>query len=305
MFRALLQDWPTLAEVLEVVAPAHLHRGDGKKAMDAANLILDVAQKMKAPEVEARAWTFVAAGRFMSKSEDAAEAARKALDLCRSGRHRAGEVQTLLELAKGQLTLQDCRLRTQRTGEPVAGGGLGFLVRLGLRPRSSEGGARRRDLASGGPCSRSHRGGVGWGWSACNSAGWMLFQPAALDEAQEQLSSLTPAASKAAAAMMSAVVVATAALKGADAGLERVKGYIMSPSSAMAALPVLRGTGRSRAARPWKVLLVASTVLAGCHPSVGFLPSARPRRSQEPHVSVRRLEELRFLFASSPTELQN
>lgn len=56
---------------------------------------------------------------------------------------------------------------------------------------------------------------------------------------------------------------------------------------------------------PWQVLLVASTVLAGCHPSVGFLPSARPRRSQEPHVSVRRLEELRFLFASSPTELQN
>ncbi|CAK9017889.1 unnamed protein product [Durusdinium trenchii] len=192
------QDWPTLAEVLEVVAPAHLHRGDGKKAMDAANLILDVAQKMKAPEVEARAWTFVAAGRFMSKSEDAAEAARKALDLCRSGRHRAGEVQTLLELAKGQLTLQDSlsalasareALKVARDAEiwPQAGRAVEAIVEA--------------QLQAGNP-------------------------QAALDEAQEQLSSLTPAASKAAAAMMSAVVVATAALKGADAGLERVKGYV-------------------------------------------------------------------------------
>ncbi|CAJ1381859.1 unnamed protein product [Effrenium voratum] len=101
------QDWPALADVLlEVVAPAHLQRGDGKKALEAANLVLDVAQKVNDPEVQARAWAVVAAGRFASGAEDAAEAARKALDLFRSCGSRVGEAQTLVELARGQLTLQ-------------------------------------------------------------------------------------------------------------------------------------------------------------------------------------------------------
>lgn len=47
------QDWSALLEVLEVVAPAHLQRGDGKKAMDCGNLMLDVAQKMKDHEAVA------------------------------------------------------------------------------------------------------------------------------------------------------------------------------------------------------------------------------------------------------------
>lgn len=58
-------------------------------------------------QAEARGWALVAQGRFMSRSEDAVEAARKALDLFRSLRHRAGEAKTLVDLAKGQLASQE------------------------------------------------------------------------------------------------------------------------------------------------------------------------------------------------------
>lgn len=189
------QDWPALAEVLEVVAPAHLQRGDGKKAGDAANLILDVAQKMKNSEVEARAWALVSAARFMAKSEDAAEAARKALDLYRQLRHRAGEAQTLIELAKGQLALQDSlsALATAREALKVA---------------------KEAGLVSQ----------VGRAVEAIVEAQLQAGHPEkALEEAEEQLK---PGSNKGTASTMSAIVVATAALRGAGAGLEKVKAFV-------------------------------------------------------------------------------
>jgi len=190
------QDWPTLAEVLEVVAPAHLQRGDGKKAIESANLILDVAQKMKNSEVEAKAWSLVAAGRFLSNSEDAAEAARKALDIYRSLRHPAGEAQTLIELAKGQLSLQDSlnALATAREALKVSREN-GLWLQVG---RSVEA-IVEAQLQAGHP-------------------------DAALEEAEEQLTSM--GSNKGTSAMMSAVVVATAALRGADPALEKVKSFV-------------------------------------------------------------------------------
>ncbi|CAJ1349005.1 unnamed protein product, partial [Effrenium voratum] len=197
------QDWPALADVLlEVVAPAHLQRGDGKKALEAANLVLDVAQKINDPEVQARAWAVVAAGRFASGAEDAAEAARKALDLFRSCGSRVGEAQTLVELARGQLTLQDSlsALASAREAAKVA-----------------------RDAGSWAQAGRAVE--------AIVEAQLQAGKPqAALEEAQEQLkwlSEVSPDSSsrKGVTSAMSAVVVATAALTGADAGLEEVKGF--------------------------------------------------------------------------------
>lgn len=192
------QDWPALAEVLEVVAPAHLQRGDGKKAGDAANLILDVAQKMKNSEVEARAWALVSVARFMAKTEDAAEAARKALDLYRQLRHRAGEAQTLIELAKGQLGLQDSlsALATAREALKVA-------KEAGLESQ------------------------VGRAVEAIVEAQLQAgHADKALEEAEEQLKSAPSGSNKGTASIMSAIVVATAALRGADAGLEKVKAFV-------------------------------------------------------------------------------
>lgn len=190
------QDWPALAEVLEVVSPAHLQRGDGKKAGAAANLILDVAQKMKNSEVEARAWALVSQARFMAKGEDAAEAARKALDLYRPLRHRAGEAQTLIELAKGQLALQDSlsALATAREALKVA-------KEAGLVAQ------------------------VGRAVEAIVEAQLQAGQAEkALEEAEEQLKSA--GSNKGTASTMSAIVVATSALRGADAGLEKVKAFV-------------------------------------------------------------------------------
>eukprot|EP00435_Cladocopium_sp_Y103_P034755 s952_g9.t1 len=195
------QDWPALAEVLEVVAPAHLQRGDGKKAGDAANLILDVAQKMKNSEVEARAWALVSVARFMAKTEDAAEAARKALDLYRQLRHRAGEAQTLIELAKGQLGLQDSlsALATAREALKVA-------KEAGLESQ------------------------VGRAVEAIVEAQLQAgHADKALEEAEEQLKSAPSGSNKGTASIMSAIVVATAALRGADAGLEKVKAFVDGP----------------------------------------------------------------------------
>mmetsp|Transcript_11589 Transcript_11589/g.21996 ORF Transcript_11589/g.21996 Transcript_11589/m.21996 type:complete len:568 (+) Transcript_11589:52-1755(+) len=198
------EDFSSLADLLlEVVAPAHLQRGDGKKAMEAANVVLDVAQKVKDPEVEARAWGLVAAGRFLSKAEDATEAARKALDLFRSRNGRVGEAQMLTELARGQLSLQDslAALASSREALKVA-----------------------RENGSWAQAGRAAE--------AIVEAQLQASKPQeALDEAEEQLkwiSQVSPdeSSKKGVASAMSAVVVATSALKGADAGFQLVKTYV-------------------------------------------------------------------------------
>lgn len=198
------EDYPALADVLlEVVAPAHLQRGDGQKAMDAANLVLDVAQKVKDPEVEARAWGLVAAGRFAASAEDATEAARKALDLFRKLGSRVGEAQMLIELARGQLARQDAlaALASAREALKVA-----------------------REAGSWAQAGKASE--------AMVEAQLQAGQPqAAHEEAEEQLrwiSEVTPdySSKKGLASAMSAVVVATAVFKGGDAGLEVVKSYV-------------------------------------------------------------------------------
>eukprot|EP00434_Breviolum_minutum_P041996 symbB.v1.2.037366.t1/scaffold5498.1/size37837/1 len=142
------------------------------------------------------AWSLVAAGRFLSKSEDAAEATRKALDIYRSLRHPAGEAQTLIELAKGQLSLQDSlnALATAREALKVSREN-GLWLQVG---RSVEA-IVEAQLQAGHP-------------------------DAALEEAEEQLTSM--GSNKGTSAMMSAVVVATAALRGADPALEKVKSFV-------------------------------------------------------------------------------
>ncbi|CAE8588069.1 unnamed protein product, partial [Polarella glacialis] len=195
------QDWAALADaLLSVVAPAQLARGDGKKAMAAANLVLDVAQKVNNPEVEARAWALVASGRFASKAEDAAEAARKALDLFRGLGSKIREVATLRDLAQGHLGLQDAQ------------SGL-ISARESLAVARSVGSWEQ----------------VGSAAEVIVEAQLMAGRPAdALREAEEQLALLQQVPSddsrqKGIAAATAAVVVATAALKGIDDGLDAVK----------------------------------------------------------------------------------
>eukprot|EP00933_Yihiella_yeosuensis_P031481 TRINITY_DN25055_c0_g1_i1.p1 TRINITY_DN25055_c0_g1~~TRINITY_DN25055_c0_g1_i1.p1 ORF type:complete len:581 (+),score=164.06 TRINITY_DN25055_c0_g1_i1:67-1743(+) len=195
------EDWSQFADaVLSVVAPAQLARGDGKKALHAANLVLDVAQKVKDPEVEARAWSLVAAGRFASKGEDAAEASTKALELFKRLGSKIREAAVHRNLAEGQLGLKDAQaaLAAARESLTVAksadsweqvGAAAEFIVEA--------------HLLAGHPQD-------------------------ALKEAEEQLAFLNQSNAdkhrhKGISSAMSAVVVATAALKGVDSGLETVK----------------------------------------------------------------------------------
>eukprot|EP00440_Ansanella_granifera_P014040 gb/GFBE01015257.1/.p1 GENE.gb/GFBE01015257.1/~~gb/GFBE01015257.1/.p1 ORF type:complete len:567 (+),score=180.20 gb/GFBE01015257.1/:1-1701(+) len=198
------EDYTALAEVLlEVIAPAHLLRNDGKKAMAAANLVLDVAQKVKDPEAEARAWGLVSAGRFLAKAEDAAEAGRKALELFRGLGSKIREASTLLQLVRGNLGAQDSQAALSAAREALAvaraagswaqvGQAVEALVESQLQAGSAQ---------------------------------------AALSDAEEQLQLLEQGTAdssrqKGIASAMSAVVVATAALSGVDAGLEVVKGFV-------------------------------------------------------------------------------
>eukprot|EP00439_Symbiodinium_sp_Y106_P084722 s129_g26.t1 len=206
------EDYPALADVLlEVVAPAHLQRGDGQKAMDAANLVLDVAQKVKDPEVEARAWGLVAAGRFAASAEDATEAARKALDLFRKLGSRVGEAQMLIELARGHELAEGQKCEDALAALASA--------REALKVAREAGSWAQAGKAS----------------EAIVEAQLQAGQPqAAYEEAEEQLkwiSEVTPdhSSKKGLASAMSAVVVATAVFKGGDAGLEVVKSYAGRP----------------------------------------------------------------------------
>eukprot|EP00931_Biecheleriopsis_adriatica_P005716 TRINITY_DN10719_c0_g2_i1.p1 TRINITY_DN10719_c0_g2~~TRINITY_DN10719_c0_g2_i1.p1 ORF type:complete len:566 (-),score=179.52 TRINITY_DN10719_c0_g2_i1:49-1746(-) len=198
------EDWPALADVLlEVVAPAQLLRGDGKKALAAANLVLDVAQKVKDPEVEARAWGLISAGRFLAKAEDAAEAALKAVDLFRNLGSKIREVAALIDLARGHLSAQAAKQALSAATDALTSA------------RSAGSWAQ-----------------VGQAVEAIVEARLQAREPqAALKDSEEQLQLLSQGLAdsgrqKGIASAMAAVVVATSALKGVDDGLEAAKGYV-------------------------------------------------------------------------------
>jgi len=199
------EDWQALADVLlEVMAPAQLHRCDGKKALAAANMVLEVAQKVKDPEVEARAWGLVSAGRFASGAEDAEEAGKKALDLFRSLGSKIREAATLLDLARGQLSKQDHQAALNAAKEALAAA------------RSSGSWAQ-----------------VGMAVEAIVEAELQAQNPqAALSQAEELLSVLQQQGTsdrsrqKGIASAMSAVVIGTSVMRGIDDGLEAVKKFV-------------------------------------------------------------------------------
>jgi hypothetical protein len=199
------EDWQALADVLlEVMAPAQLQRCDGKKALAAANMVLEVAQKVKDPEVEARAWGLVSAGRFASGAEDAEEAGKKALDLFRSLGSKIREAATLLDLARGQLSKQDHQAALNAAKEALAAA------------RSSGSWAQ-----------------VGMAVEAIVEAELQAQNPqAALSQAEELLSVLQQQGTsdrsrqKGIASAMSAVVIGTSVMRGIDDGLEAVKKFV-------------------------------------------------------------------------------
>jgi len=198
------EDWPALADVLlEVVAPAQLLRGDGKKALDAANLVLDVAQKVKDPEVEGRALGLLSSSRFASKLEDGPEAAKKALSIFRTLGSRIREAATLLDLARGYLGTQESSAALDAAREAMAAArSAGSWSQVGLATQA----VVEAQLQAGNP-------------------------QAALTEAEEQLTLLSQGSpdncrQKGITSAMSAVVVATSALRGVDEGLEAVKRFV-------------------------------------------------------------------------------
>eukprot|EP00930_Biecheleria_cincta_P089515 TRINITY_DN78843_c0_g1_i1.p1 TRINITY_DN78843_c0_g1~~TRINITY_DN78843_c0_g1_i1.p1 ORF type:complete len:585 (+),score=152.23 TRINITY_DN78843_c0_g1_i1:58-1755(+) len=199
------EDWQALAEVLlEVVAPAQLQRCDGKKALAAANMVLEVAQKVKDPEVEARAWGLVSAGRFASGAEDAEEAGKKAVDLFRSLGSKIREASTLLDLARGQLSKQDHQAALNAAKEALAAA------------RSSGSWAQ-----------------VGMAAEAIVESELQAQNPqAALSQAEELLSLLQQqgvsdrSRQKGTASAMSAVVIGISVMRGIDDGLEAVKKFV-------------------------------------------------------------------------------
>lgn len=199
------EDWQALADVLlEVVAPAQLQRGDGKKALAAANMVLEVAQKVKDPEVEARAWGLVSTGRFVSGAEDAEEAGKKALDLFRGLGSKIREAATLLELCRGQLSMQDHQAALNAAKEALA------------VARSSGSWAQ-----------------VGMAVEAIVEAELQAQNPqAALSQAEELLSVLQQqgisdrSRQRGIASAMSAVVIGTSVMRGIEDGLESVKKFV-------------------------------------------------------------------------------
>lgn len=198
------EDWAVLADLLlTVVAPAQLMRGDGKKALAASNAVLELTQQVKDPEVEARAWTLVSSSRFVSNAEDAAEAARKGIELLRSLGNKAREATAHRELARGLLGIKDFQSALLSARESLA---------------------VARSAASWEQVGAATEVNVEAQLKLCRAE-------SAVREAEEQLLLLQQCKpeeglDKGIAFAMSAVVVAQAALKGVDDGLEVVKRFV-------------------------------------------------------------------------------
>ena len=95
------------ASAFQMAAGAALVRGNGPRAVTLANSALAAAQRSGDPAAQASAWLTVTSARFAASGEDALEASRKALALCRAGGSRVDEAATLILQSQVQLSRED------------------------------------------------------------------------------------------------------------------------------------------------------------------------------------------------------
>jgi tetratricopeptide (TPR) repeat protein len=92
------------AELLsKVVTEAYVVRGDGERALTAANQALSICQKSQDTAALGAAWYAVASARFAAGSDDAMEAANKALGFYQDAGNKSKQVSTFIKLATGSL----------------------------------------------------------------------------------------------------------------------------------------------------------------------------------------------------------